>query len=106
MKGTATICISIIVGVATNLLSNSKGWIQALIASILCILVFFIHWYRVIQSILFLAKIIRQVCHLLFREGFMYVHIFINALIRPSLTNTANATNLNGIANDILETRF
>jgi hypothetical protein len=106
LKGTATICITLIVGVVTNVFSNLSGWKQALIAILLCVLVFFIHWRRVTQFVLSLPNIIRQVCHWLFNEGFMYLHILINATIRRFLRNTANPADSSGVVSDIIETRF
>lgn len=107
LKGAAAICISIVVGVITNMLINLSGWKQALISMVLSVLVFFIHLHKVTRFVLSLLNMVYHVGCRLFYDGCMYLNTLIGSYIHSLLVrNTSSAANSGGMNNRIVTTRF
>lgn len=62
LKCVATVAISFIIGISTNLIGGFSGWKQAIVVIILCFTVFFIHLHRVIEFLIHAMYALQHTC--------------------------------------------
>ncbi len=82
--------VTFVVGLLTNMFGGAPRWKQAVVACVLCLLVFFVHWRRLIQFLSSLLETVGRSCWSFLYNGYTRLQIFIKGGVRSSLLNTAS----------------
>jgi hypothetical protein len=103
VKALATLAVTFVVGLLTNMFGDAPRWKQAVVACVLCLLVFFVHWRRLIQFLFSLLNTVGRGCCSFLYNGYTRLQIFMDGGVRrSSLLNTASTAD----SNEIIESRF